>query len=80
MSELHQRAADLEVPPEVLVANDVLTAYKALLDYAGWVHKHFETASAEAKAFRRGQARVISAKLREYSDTLLELGAERYGE
>lgn len=79
MSELHDRAADLEVPPEVLVANDVLTAYKALLEYAGWVHKHFETASDEAKAYRRGQVLVISAKLREYSETLLALEAERYG-
>lgn len=78
LEKLHQQAADLDVPPEVIVANDILEGYKGVLDYCGWLYKHFPTATAEAKVYRQNRLAADINKLRKTCRLLEVLTDERF--
>lgn len=72
------QALDLEVPPEVVIANDILEAYRNILEYGRWVNTYFATATSESKDYRLQKLRDDLVKLDVAIRMMLQITEERY--
>jgi hypothetical protein len=57
------QAENLEVPPEILIADDVFNAYTAIKQYGRWKHQYGIEASEASREYRRQALREILTKL-----------------